>query len=434
MLPTVILSLIFFSLLAFFGIPLNAVTLRVMVKRRRKTSTQIFIIVLAMTDLFVCVSMPLLWFIFTPTNMFFTDISCKTITFVSIVSLFQSFFIGATIALDRYFLICRPHSRFMTTRRGIAITMACFVISLISAFVMSYYTKAELHDNDVFKCTVPKGYIGLVLETILISVIVVCGGLIVVLYWRVYRALRRQRRIRVENDLNIPSNHGQHGEFSMTHQDSTRTDIETASWKNTETTRIKTAVTSPSEKVATSLNSENGSEMNRFGALESQRHDDVDNVIHESISTLEIDTVHDVGTSRAQLPPNLQATAQNTKSPSKSNVGVILTRHQNAHIGDAARPPIGLTPADRQATNMMLVITAVFVITWLPAIVATIVPATALVKIASRNSHLYLFVVFLKHTVYISNAVNPLVYGFMNTRFRKECLDVLRCRRSCRNH
>lgn len=318
----------------------------------------------------------------------------------------------------------------MTTRRGIAITVACFVISLILAFVMSYYTKAKLHDHDVFQCTVPKGYIGLALETILISVIVVCGGLIVVLYWRVYRALRQQRRIRVENDLNIPSNHGQNGEFSMTHQDSTRIDIETASWKNTETTRIKTAVTSLSEKVA-SLNSENGTEINR--ALESKRHDDVENVIHESVSTLEIDTVHNVGTSRAQLPPNLQATGQNTQSPSKSNVGIVLTRHQNAHIGDAARPPIRLTPADRQATNMMLVITAVFVITWIPAIVATIVPATVLVEIASRNSHLYLFVVFLKHTVYISNAVNPLVYGFMNNRFRKECLNELRCRRSCRN-
>eukprot|EP00057_Strongylocentrotus_purpuratus_P022543 XP_011677017.1 PREDICTED: gastrin/cholecystokinin type B receptor-like [Strongylocentrotus purpuratus] len=431
MLPTVILSLIFFSFLACFGIPLNAVTLRVMVKRRRKTSTQIFIIVLAMTDLFVCVSMPLLWFIFTPTNMFLTDISCITITFVSIVSLFQSFFIGATIALDRYFLICRPHSRFMTTRRGIAITVACFLISLVLAFVMSYYTKAKLHDHDVFQCTVPNGYIGLALETIMIAVIVVCGGLIVVLYWRVYRALRQQRRIRVENDLNIPSNHGQNGEFSMTHKDSTRTDIETASLKNTETTRIKTAVTSLSKKVATSLKSENGTEIGRCGALESKRHDDVENVIHESISTLEIDTVHDVGTSRARLPPNLQAA---TDSPSKSNVGIVLTRHQNAHIGDAARPPIRLTPADRQATNMMLVITAVFVITWIPAIVATMVPATVLVEIASRNNHLYLFVVFLKHTVYISNAVNPLVYGFMNTRFRKECLNELSCRRSCRNH
>ncbi|XP_030848347.1 uncharacterized protein LOC115926885 [Strongylocentrotus purpuratus] len=217
----------------------------------------------------------------------------------------------------------------------------------------------------------------------------------------------------------------------MTHKDSTRTDIETASLKNTETTRIKTAVTSLSKKVATSLKSENGTEIGRCGALESKRHDDVENVIHESISTLEIDTVHDVGTSRARLPPNLQAA---TDSPSKSNVGVVLTRHQNAHIGDAARPPIRLTPADRQATNMMLVITAVFVITWIPAIVATMVPATVLVEIASRNNHLYLFVVFLKHTVYISNAVNPLVYGFMNTRFRKECLNELSCRRSCRNH
>nr|XP_054765621.1 uncharacterized protein LOC129272506 [Lytechinus pictus] len=545
MVPTVIISLTFFSILAFFGIPLNAVTLRVMLKRRRKTSTQIFIIILAMTDLFVCIVTPMLWYILVPTNMFFTDVSCMTITFIAVFSLHQSIFIGATIALDRYFLICRPYSQFMTKKRVIAIMVACLIFSFILAFLIAYYSKARLYENNAFKCDLAGGSI--VFERMMIAVMVICGSCIVVLYWKVYRALRLQRNrvmVHMDNNLRIPSNRSQTRESSTTRKDSVRIGIKRASLDNTVATGIEIPRSSHSSP-------KNYAQSNPFSAKETQLHGDVKKLFNESLNPVNDDDVHNVNaaqetqlhgdvkklfnesltpvkdvdvhnvnvtqktqlhgdvkelfnetltpvnvhtvnvTQETQLNDNVKepynetlipvnvhnvnvtqetqlhgdvkelfnesvtpandvnvhsvshvngactSTGQPPFAPSHSkatvDVGVVVTRHRHrrADINNAERSPAPVTPADRQATNIMLVITGVFLITWIPAIVVNLVPEEALVEMASTNNHLYLFVFFLKHTVYISNAVNPLVYGFMNTRFRKECLNEIRYLRSC---
>ncbi|XP_054765621.2 uncharacterized protein LOC129272506 [Lytechinus pictus] len=517
MVPTVIISLTFFSILAFFGIPLNTVTLRVMLKRRRKTSTQIFIIILAITDLFVCIVTPMLWYILVPTNMFFTDVSCMTITFIAVFSLHQSIFIGATIALDRYFLICRPYSQFMTKKRVIAIMVACLIFSFILAFLIAYYSKARLYENNVFKCDLAGGSI--VFERMMIAVMVICGSCIVVLYWKVYRALRLQRNrvmVHMNNNLRIPSNRSQTRESSTTRKDSVRIGIKRAYLDNTVATGIDITRSSHSSP-------KNYAQSNPFSAKETQLHGDVKKLFNESLTPVNDDDVHNVNaaqetqlhgdvkklfnesltpvkdvdvhnvnvTQKTQLhgdvkelfnetltPVNVHnvsvtqetqfhddvkqlfnesvtpvndvnvhsvshvngactSTGQPPFAPSDSkatvDVGVVVThhRHRSADINNAERSPAPVTPADRQATNIMLVITGVFLITWIPAIVVNLVPEEALVEMASTNNHLYLFVFFLKHTVYISNAVNPLVYGFMNTRFRKECLNEIRYLRSC---
>ncbi|XP_041477385.1 uncharacterized protein LOC121425406 [Lytechinus variegatus] len=539
MVPTVIISLTFFSILAFFGIPLNAVTIRVILKRRRKTSTQIFIIILAMTDLFVCIVTPMLWYILVLTDMFFTDISCMTITFIAAFSLLQSIFIGATIALDRYFLICRPYSQFMTKKRVIAIMVACLIFSFILAFLVAYHSKARLYKNNAFKCDLA-GW-SIVFERMMIAVMVICGSCMVVLYWKVYRALRVQRNrvmVHMDNNLRIPSNRSQTGESSTTRKDSVRIEIKRASLDNTVATGIeipRSSHSSPKNYAQSSaketqlhggvkklfnesLTPANVVDVHNVNATQkTQLHGDVKKLFNESL-TLDIDDdVHNVNAAqKTQLNDNVKKLFNESLTPvndvdvhnvnftqetqlqgdvtelfnetltpvnvhnvnvteetqyhddvkklfnesltpvnvhsvshvngactstgqppfapshSKSTVDVcVVTRHRSADINNAERSPAPVTTADRQATNIMLVITGVFLITWIPSIVVNLIPVDALVEMASTNNHLYLFVFFLQHTVYISMAVNPLVYGFMNTRFRKECLNEIRYLRSC---
>ncbi|XP_071480602.1 somatostatin receptor type 2-like [Diadema antillarum] len=279
---SIVLQLVYCTLLALLGIPSNAITIRVVAKRRRKTSTQIFMLVLAITDLFVCIIAPLTWFIFAAIGKVYTDNLCIVLNVSSTVSLMQSLLIGMMIALDRYLLVCRPFSKYITGRRAIVMSITCLAASILLSLPMSA-AKMMTFDHGVFRCEI---------------------------------------------------------------------------------------LVKPSSGPPSTIS-------RKLGVL---------------------------------------STGENDCCMSNQDV-VAKVESSNS-----------ISPCERRVTNMMLVITTVFVLTWLPTIVVYIIPASNLVLIASRNKALYLFFYFLGVTIYISNAINPFVYVLMNPSFRKEVLIELRCR------
>ena len=91
---------------------------------------------------------------------------------------------------------------------------------------------------------------------------------------------------------------------------------------------------------------------------------------------------------------------------------------------NSRRRPHGDGALQRKTTKMLLVTSVVFLLTWLPYWIYI-----ALYLISNGDKHAYpLFYKIIDELsiiLFINNAVNPLIYGIANRRFRKECRDVL---------
>ena len=84
----------------------------------------------------------------------------------------------------------------------------------------------------------------------------------------------------------------------------------------------------------------------------------------------------------------------------------------------------------RKTTTMLFATSMIFLFTWLPYWIYIAV-TFALSSGLSINP---LFVKILHETyliLYINNAINPLIYGLANRRFRKDCSEVLRKIKLC---
>ena len=324
-------------------------------------------------------------------------------------------------------------------------TMMCLAISLTIGIPVSHYNKARVYDHGVFLCLVPSGSVGHYLRRIMIAIVGVCGLLDVVLYWRVYKALRCQRRIQTDmtkklihkdNQVLASSNKQNHNDLKLptTNSSPPREMISKERNRSSPRTSPRVICNGPQNKpfrlqdIEVTNNHNSASPQISIPEHRPQKFMTQDIQIQGGNSETEYlkggGNYHHLNSGDDGVP-TVSGTLQ-SRIPRRSSLSsfVLMTRHQNFLDVASTR----LSPAERQATNMMLVINIIFLVVWLPAIVAYMIPTTTLVRIASSNNDLYLFIFFLKHIAYISNFVNPLAYGFMNKQFRKECLKELRCK------
>ncbi|XP_041378379.1 neuropeptide Y receptor type 4-like [Gigantopelta aegis] len=145
------------ALFSFSGIVGNALAFYIYYKKRDKTTSNVFILSLAVTDFLVClVVVPYTIVAELLSYRLVYDIICKVYLFCITSNVPLSAFIMVAIAFDRYFCICHPFLRVLTVERaklGVAcLTLLSFVLGVITALnygVDRVHTSPVVNDSNV---------------------------------------------------------------------------------------------------------------------------------------------------------------------------------------------------------------------------------------------------------------------------------------------
>ena len=121
------------ALVFVLGVPGNALIIRVFAKKRRKTSTHVFILGLAIADLYVCITtaaMIAYWFLEYDID---SPWVCQCGYYSIVLGVYYSLFVTTVIAVERYYAVCKPHDKIVTPFRA----RAAMVLSVVAAAVVS---------------------------------------------------------------------------------------------------------------------------------------------------------------------------------------------------------------------------------------------------------------------------------------------------------
>ncbi|XP_038053912.1 alpha-2Db adrenergic receptor-like [Patiria miniata] len=379
-------KLIVQSIVFIFGVPGNCLILRVFWTKTLKTSTHVFIIALAWADLAVCV---LAVYSIYHTVAQITGNEVHEFTFV--FSAFQGITLGTSvmmttvIAADRYDCICRPHRRFFTHKRGKIAAWAAFVFSLV------------INIPGLIPRTPGSSYRSLDLLRLAFQVIcfVVALVLIALCYGKVYMTIKKHTKVGVKSttrDCRLAD------QCSTRPHDSVLTNIE----PNISAVASVSTLTKPRSSTAADASRQ---------------------VENKGAPGHEIDELtFDESGKRCASHPQANLTKNCLVSKDKDPRVVNGTNDTRQHQGYAGRAPPKADAAvlQRKTTRMLFITSVVFLLTWLPYWIR--VAAT----IASYSDPLFNTILQqLSVTLYVNNAVNPLIYGLANRRFRKDCKAVL---------
>ncbi|XP_038053907.1 alpha-2Db adrenergic receptor-like [Patiria miniata] len=378
-----IAQLIVQSVIFLFGVPGNCLILRVYWTKTLKTSTHVFIMALAWADLAVCV--------LTVQNIYYTMAymaGYEVPEFTFIISALQSIAIStsimmtAVIAADRYDCICRPQRRFFTHKRGKIAAGAAFVFSLvinIPAFIPQ--TPGSINQSFL-----------LLRYAFQVICFVVALVMIALCYGKVYTTIKKHTKVGVKNTTRDCSVSRLADECSTRLQDSVFSNIEP---RIPAVASVSTFISNPCTSMAA-----DGSRM-----AQSKVEPGLDESGKRWISHQQATLTKHVLVSR------------DTESRVVNGTNDTRQHHDNA---GRAPPKADAAVLQRKTTRMLFITSVVFLLTWLPYWIR--VTGT----FASYSDPVFHMILDnLSVTLFVNNAVNPLIYGLANRRFRKDCKTVL---------
>ncbi len=201
--------LLFFLIIFLLGVPGNLTILRVYLGHKRKTSTDVLLISLAVSDLVFCLSIPnLIVSTISPCDGG-SNLSCRLLTSINLITLYYSILLTGTIALDRYYAVCKPLSRKITPKRAAVISLSCYIFSMFIGGIVGFDSlvvpvgsaNSSTNGTVCTTCEIASGindrnnYLGLLIAAIYFAAVLVFFA-IAILYGLVYATVRRQVKIR----------------------------------------------------------------------------------------------------------------------------------------------------------------------------------------------------------------------------------------------
>ena len=348
---------VFVTIMMILGTVGNILVIYVYRKRFRKTSSNYFIVSMAIFDLLAClIGMPTELYDLRNSYTFYSSTVCKVFRYTSSVTVYGSVIILIEIAVDRYFKICHP----LMIIEIIKIKIMCIaagVLSLILAIpaaILFGISKSSTPDPVVFghDCSVEeqyrKGTFAKIYYYMLGIVFVITLVVLTALYFRIWIEIRRRKNLVIGDQINT-------------------------------TIKEEIPMTNPNEREK--------KKKSRVKYLPSVSDDDTT----------------DARDSRALFRPRLTSIAEAVTRIRVSRTTVIL-----------------------------FAVTVAFLISYLPSIVIMIC-RTVIKDLDERQTlaEQILSKLFSKFFL-INNAINPLIYSFLNITFRKRCLKLLKQLCMCR--
>ncbi|XP_052763948.1 octopamine receptor Oamb-like [Mya arenaria] len=143
-LPDIVVITCMLSLFSIIGTTGNAFVLYVFSKKKDKNTSTVFILALASIDFVTCILViPFTIAVEFQFKKIDSDLTCKIYMFLITSNVPFSSFIMVAIALDRYFCICRPWTKFLNTKCALRIIFSllafAFTLGLMTSLAHGVY-------------------------------------------------------------------------------------------------------------------------------------------------------------------------------------------------------------------------------------------------------------------------------------------------------
>ncbi|XP_035679795.1 5-hydroxytryptamine receptor 2B-like [Branchiostoma floridae] len=401
----VVIALCFLGLSGAAG---NAIVAIVGLKRQEKTSARCYIISLSLVDFVVCtVVIPLEIYNLTNQFSFYNDGLCKTYIWLSDFTMYASFLIHVAVAADRYWVMKTVHNtqaqmyqHFFSktvTFSHVSILIIVVASGLISILgCVGYESVPLLLGTDLYACTntrfIDLGYASSWIRTCLSfsSILVMC-----ILYVALFCGLAR--RVGVAWPPQVVS-----------------VQVRPVS-------RLEDSSQTMGRGTETSMNS---SQRQHTGGETDFEIPSVD----AGVETIDPGAGRRRGAAARHEAVTTEGRAQQRQSGHRT-LGIVHRTAQHARLSSRN---VTIKKVYRSA-KLLALITAVFVLTWLPEWVLHLllqVDINLYHRLMAANQ--FDFAEGALCLRFINNAVNPIIFLFLNSEFRQDCKRLVCCVRRSR--
>eukprot|EP00057_Strongylocentrotus_purpuratus_P001207 XP_001196528.1 PREDICTED: uncharacterized protein LOC756776 [Strongylocentrotus purpuratus] len=361
-----IFRLIVGCLAAAFGIPGNITIIVVFARLGVKNATDITFMALAVVDLIASIinGMKIVMVFFHgdhPWACFIEVIATRS-------ALYAGLFLTIWIAFYRYQAVCKPFARRIGRRAAVFISVACTVVAF-GLHVPFFFITTSIKLRNEYGCnvygSVPWGRDVYAKAQAVVFCVSALG--ISVLYLRIYKFIRAHQIIRQQMITGSAAFGGQ-----------------------PRVRALDDVVSSPG-----SIPSVSGAVSSSVGSFSTSA---------EPVGTkAQPSTVHD--------GPNMQETQP-------TNVHVGTSNHTTQPTNHTLKPSskkLRNRPSDHKTTQVVIIITVIFFLLWLPNIVLDQIPGDIFTRLIQKT---HVTIYFFYQIKYISHITNVFVYLFTYRRFR----------------
>lgn len=405
--------LCFISIFVLIGTVGNALVIFTYFTRVDKSSTNLFIFSLAVFDIIsCCLGLPIT--IYKLLNPYTNDQNylCAIHSFIGFTADISSGYIIVCISFDRYLRIARPHQGLSIKTSKLAVGIVCIFATLFSSFTLFVFgtetvTFDEYPEITGNKCGTADHAKDTVVPLLFNTLVLVCFGIGVVILFIVYTLLgikvnkwnkerknkqTKCRRSEMYFQAMVVSDDTESRE-SQTDNSSPRLTGTFFVWPKADTlaevdaTKEEATFNKPSyvRELSRSL------DRNHF---------------------LKLDGVHANGTKTLPLRKS-----ESFKQRQAANLG----RKSSMPSFTGIRKRMKLS----RTTIMFMFATIAFVASHLPYACVKIAMTVNRDLIKSMSDVAYSFFLFAEYSFIVSYGINPLIYSFLNQKFRRECKSLL---------
>lgn len=359
------------------GVVGNCFVIHINRRKTKLSSSEIFIMCLSIHDFITCfVGIPAEIYGLLHSINFTSDVACKMLKGIQGVSIMTSSILLLSVTYDRYRRICKLE-RNMNQKTTKSICVLSMVIGILAASpIFVFYGKETVHlknynetgsacsISDLYRNSTPLlAYFGLI-----VIYFVSCIVVIIFAYSRI-----RSGIVTSQAALN-----------------KTRTSLDP---RQMNAVRYKVQGRRSSSAVT-------NSEVNIF-SLSTTTNTEIENRDRETISST-------ASTALGQSNLNNQTSLHQTL-PTNESMTMKVHRRRTLHR------------RTRRMTLVFMYITIGFVLSFLPYLIAAILLSTTEHLEETLGEEMHVFFKFCLKSYFLSSVVNPLIYGFFGSRFRKEC-------------
>ncbi|KAL3889955.1 hypothetical protein ACJMK2_002270 [Sinanodonta woodiana] len=456
--------LVIYVVIMTAGIIGNIFVLIIYKNKFKRSSSRIFILSLAAMDLLVCLfGIPYHVLDLINPYTYTNDVACKCLSFIMTFFTFGSTFVLTVVGVERFFKICRPLKKqvsYFGTRKacGIAI-LSSLLVSWPNALIYGerpvrvgagvgedHSNRTECFiDNDYKDSALPIIYIGFNCF-VFISTIVVLFVLYSLICHAIYVREKSQTEIcrSIQKSGLASASQTHYGSSILTIADSVhnrnRDDIHQDQGIPLLILKDVESQVDRSGEVALSETS--------FQERKSKSVEYLGNIgdISKHAKNTGALSVPIAGLLKSHLLLERPATAcgsTNICTPSRTLAAerrrhsAICTQQERSFLKSLSkltshtRTLLSTEKHTRKITEMMFTITLVFIVSYLPHLCITILDAVDKQFWDDlSSSELVVYHMFFP-TYLINNMANPIIYGYWDVRFRKECIQLIKAIPKC---
>ncbi|XP_071817197.1 uncharacterized protein [Apostichopus japonicus] len=412
---------IYRSLVSLIGIPGNILILAVYWDKQALGSAQVFIQTLALSDLYVCLLLPLeihFWLHEFDHNDLFL---CKLFFTVGTIGLYVSTFVTVAIALDRYLAVAKPVNGRWSRKKAQKISLLCLFLAVFINLAVPFSSHLDPKQIEGIINGTSCYSTGLENPTVLDLLVLIpqyistIGAFVFIgiLYVKLWIVVTRQRKkigikeVKYDNDTSVVGENMSQTGFTKT------------SAVEYNTSAGQCTATNVAEKA-------NNNETDR--RLETRGKGKGNVLTKESSGTSMVSfdakgTTIAVKASRGRKEEHCSEAKFNGQldDPTDSMRGHVpsVTNKGGPVVTSKVKGRRGQHQVVSRLTLMLLLSTVIFFITWFTTLLTF--GLSSLTRKFFGNNIAYVIVALLRLSGFINNAINPLVYSFMNPRFRADC-------------